>query len=59
MCRALPLNAATGANTVNTQGDHEADSAHDSSGLATAIKKPKGVEKSKASNAKKRGLKRL
>ena len=55
----MPLNATTGANAVNTQGDHDAEPAHDSSGLATAIKKPKGVEKSKASNTKKRGLKRL
>lgn len=59
VCRSIPLSAATGASAVNAQADHDPDAAHDSSGAAVGIKKPKGVEKAKVSNPRKRGLKRL
>ena len=57
--RPMPLSAKGGANAVNSQADSGSDSPPSESTPAVAIKKPKGVEKSKAAVTKKRGLKRL
>ena len=50
----MPLSAEAGANQVNSQ-DQEASTEHG----ASSLKKPKGLEKPKATAAKKRSLKRL
>lgn len=57
-CRPTPLTAKGGANVVNSQSESPESSPPESI-PAMAIKKPKGVEKSKAAVSKKRGLKRL
>lgn len=60
MRRPMPLTATGGANAVNSQDESAADKGspgNDSS--LPAVKKPKGVEKSKAQLAKKKSLRRL
>ena len=59
----MPLTASGGANAVNSrEEDSNGDAQQQSStadGALPAVKKPKGVEKSKAALAKKKALKRL
>ena len=58
--RPMPLTATGGANAVNSREDSAAEkgSPGEDSSLP-AVKKPKGVEKSKAQMAKKKSLRRL
>ena len=51
-CRTMPLCASVGANTINSKDN---DQNHD----LNSLKKPKGVEKSKQTAAKKRSMRRL
>ncbi len=56
----MPLTATGGANAVNSQDESAAEKGspgNDSS--LPIVKKPKGVEKSKAQMAKKKSLRRL
>lgn len=56
----MPLTATGGANAVNSREESTAEkgSPGEDSSLP-AVKKPKGVEKSKAQMAKKKSLRRL
>lgn len=58
--RPMPLTATGGANEMKRQDESAAEksSPGDDNGLP-AVKKPKGVEKSKAQMAKKKSLRRL
>jgi hypothetical protein len=55
----MPLTTTGGANAVNSQDDSTAEKGSPGDGPTPVVKKPKGVEKSKAQQAKKKSLRRL
>lgn len=59
VCRPMPLTATGGANAVNSQDENSAEKGSPGDGATPAVKKPKGVEKNKAQQAKKKALRRL